>query len=123
MAIGRAEGRPIGGREALTSILPFAPTVAREFLVSDHVGALIRVHQAAGRAVSIRLETQILNADALVVVSQATPMPASAFVQGRVVEHRYELPLKSLAAGDYLLRFVATADNRHVSRDVRFSIR
>jgi hypothetical protein len=123
VAIGRAEGRPIGGRETLTSILPFAPTVVREFSASDHVGALVRVHQAAGRAGAVRLETQILNADAVVAVSQATAMPASAFAQGTSVEHRYELPLKSLAPGEYLLRFVATAGTSHVTRDVRFSIR
>jgi hypothetical protein len=38
------------------------------------------------------------------------------------VEHRFELPLASLALGDYLLRFVATAGGARAQRDVRFSV-
>lgn len=123
VAIGRAEGRPIGGREALTSMLPFAPTVAREFSASDHVGALIRVHQAAGRAGPVRLETEILDATNAVVAAASKTLESSVFATGAGVEHRYDLPLKLLAQGEYLLRFVATAGSHHVTRDVRFSIR
>ena len=123
VAIGRAEGRPIGGRESLSALLPFAPTVVREFSASDHVGALVRVHQTTGRATALRLDTQILDAGGAVVVSQSTPVHESAFFQGRAVEHRYEVPVSTLAPGEYLLRFVATAAGRDVTRDVRFSIR
>ena len=123
VAVGWAEGRSIGGRETLTSILPFAPTTVREFAASDHVGALMRVHQRSGRAVAVLLETQILNADEVVMASESTTLPATAFTGNTGVEHRYEMPLRPLAPGEYLLRFGASAGERRVTRDVRFSIR
>jgi VWFA-related protein len=123
VAIGRAEGRPIGGREAIEPFLPFAPTVSREFSPSDHVGALVRVHQATGRPLVVRLDTQILDASGAVAVSQSTSLVISAFRAGTGVEHRYELPLKTLAPGEYLLRFAATSEGRHVTREVRFALK
>lgn len=123
VAIGRAEGRLIGGREAIQSVLPFAPTVVREFTSTDRVGALVRVYQAPGRSATVRLETQVVNAGGAVVVSQLTSFAASDFAGGQGAEHRYELPLRPLAPGEYLLRFVASASGRQVARDVRFSIR
>jgi VWFA-related protein len=123
VAVGWAEGRPIGGRESLVSILPFAPTTVREFATTDHVGALLRVHQPPGRPSAVQMETQVLNADEAVVVSETRAIAASAFTPDTGVEHRYELPLKTLAPGEYLLRFSATAAGRTVTRDVRFVIR
>lgn len=123
VAIGRAEGRPVGGRDAIQSLLPFAPTVVRQFSPADRVGALVRVHQGAGQPVPVQLETRILSADATVVASQSTPLAPSEFSAGSGREHRYELPLKSLAPGEYLIQFVATAKGRQTSREVRFSVR
>ena len=123
VAVGRAEGRPIGGREGLQAHLPFAPTVVREFSTTDRVGALVRVYQAAGRSEPVQLKTQILDATDGVVTSGSSVLPASSFSDGRNAEHRYELPLRTLAPGEYLLRFVAEAAERRVTREVRFSIR
>ena len=123
VAVGRAEGRPIGGREAVQAHLPFAPTVVREFSTTDRVGALVRVYQAAGRSEPVQLETQILDATDAVVASGSIVLPASSFSDGRNAEHRYELPLRTLSPGEYLLRFVAQAAERRVTREVRFSIR
>jgi VWFA-related protein len=123
VAIGRAEGRVIGGRESLAPVLPFAPTTVREFAATDHVGALLRVHQRQGRAAAVELETQVFNADEAVVVSEAKAIPQSAFAENTGVEHRYDLPLKTLPLGAYLLRFRVTAAGRVVEREVRFSIR
>jgi hypothetical protein len=123
VAIGRAEGRPIGGREAVQAHLPFAPTVVRQFAATDRVGAFVRVYQAAGRSETVQLGTQVLDAADAVVASNSTVLPASGFGAGRNVEHRYELPLRTLPPGEYLLRFVAGAAGLRASRDVRFSIR
>ena len=123
VAIGRAEGRPIGGREAVQRHLPFAPTVVREFSSTDRVGALVRVYQAAGRSEPVQLGTQILDAAGAVVASESSSLAASSFGDGRNAEHRYELPLRTLSPGEYLLRFVAEAAGRRVTREVRFSIR
>ena len=123
VAIGRAEGRLVGGREAIQSLLPFAPTVVREFTVSDRVGALVRVHQGSGRGEAVQLETQVLDATGAVVASGSEILTAATFSGGQGAEHRYELPLRSLKPGEYLLRFAAVAGERRATREVRFSIR
>jgi hypothetical protein len=123
VAIGRAEGRAIGGREAVQTHLPFAPTVVREFATTDRVGALVRGYQGAGRSEPVKLETQVLDAADAVAASASSVLAASSFSEGRNVEHRYELPLRSLPPGEYLLRFIAEAAGKRATREVRFSIR
>jgi VWFA-related protein len=124
VAIGRTASAPVGGREALADLLPFAPTVARMFASGDRVGALLRVHQSARRpAQPVVMETDVLDAAGAVVHSGSRTIRAEAFAEGSGVEHRVELPLATLTAGDYLLRFVAMAGEARAQRDVRFSVK
>jgi VWFA-related protein len=125
LAIGRAEGRPVGGREALQSLLPFAPTTVRAFASTDRVGALVRVHQRAGRpAQAMTVTITILDAAGATVVT-ATRQVAAAEVTAGGVEHRYELPLASLPAGEYLLSIAAAVTgtrDQPTERHMRFSV-
>jgi hypothetical protein len=124
VAIGRATGPPIGGREALADVLPFAPTVARVFTKGDRIGALLRVHQSTRKpAQAVVMDTEIIDAAGAVVHTASRTMAADPFADGTGVEHRFELPLATLTAGDYLVRFVATAGEARAQRDVRFSLR
>lgn len=88
----------------------------------DQVGALLRVHQPARRLRTVRLASEILEAQGAAVVTHARTIEPAAFEEG-AAEHRYELPLADLKPGDYLLRFVATAGDARAQRDVRFSVR
>ena len=97
--------------------------MVREFSTTDKVGALVRIYQAAGRTDPVQLETQVLDAADAVVASSSSILGASAFIEGRGAEHRYELPLRTLSPGEYLLRFVTEAAGRRSTREVRFSIR
>lgn len=124
VAVGRAGGDPIAGRDVLADILPFAPTAVRAFVRDDRVGALLRVHQSSERpAQPVVIETEIIDAAGALVHTATRTIAADAFADGAGAEHRYELPLAALGAGNYLLRFVATAGPTHVQRDVRFSVR
>jgi VWFA-related protein len=123
VAIGRAEGPPIAGRELLEGVLPFAPTVLREFAARDHVGALVRIHQKKGEAVDVVFAATILDATGRTVASESRAIPAVSFADARGVEHRYNLPLAALPAGEYLLQFEATGGKAQATRQVRFSIR
>lgn len=117
VAIGRAHGRLTGGMEALEGLLAFPPTSVRTFSRSDVVGAMVRVHGAGTSGQAIALDTTITDASGNVIVSRSV-RPVTPF------EHRYELPLQDLAAGDYLLTFTATGERGvKVSRDVRFTVR
>lgn len=124
VAIGRAGGAPVGGREALADVLPFAPTVVRAFTNEDRIGALLRVHQSARQAAQpVLLDTEIIDAAGVVVQTGSRTIAAADFAAGGGVEHRFELPLGSLVPGEYLLRFAASAGEARAQRDVRFSVR
>jgi VWFA-related protein len=124
VAIGRAGAAPVGAREVLDGLLAFAPTLARVFSRDDVVGALVRVHQAPNRVSSVDVETRITNAAGEVVHSRTTAYTPSSFAASGHVEHRFELPLKALEPGDYLLTFAATTERgATATRDVRFGVR
>jgi VWFA-related protein len=123
IAIGRAEGRPIGGREAIVDVLPFAPTTVRTFAASDRVGALLRVQQAGRAPVVATVTIEIVNVADEVVATTTRTIPAAQFTTGVGVDHPYELPLRQLAAGDYLLRVTVGAGKHTAHRDVRFTVR
>lgn len=126
VAVGRAEGRAVGGRGAVEGVLPFAPTTVREFLRTEHVGALVTVHQAAGRQPApVTLHTRLRREDGGGddVRAETRVIPAEAFAGGRGVPHPFEVPLWSLEPGRYRLVFDAVADGRRATRDVLFVVR
>jgi len=118
VAIGLANTRPVGGREVLDGLLPFAPSTTRTFTSADVVGALMMVYQAEGRSGEVTVESTLANESGEVVWRQSRSYAASR------VEHRFELPLTNLAAGHYLLTFTATgAKGATAVREVRFTRR
>lgn len=123
LAVGRAEGRPVGGREALSDVWPFAPTTVRMFAATDRVGALLRVHQGSRSPIDTAVTTEILNTADQVVATTSRSIPAAQFQQGVGVEHAYELPLTPLVAGEYLLRVTVVAGKHAAHREVRFTVR
>jgi len=58
-----------------------------------------------------------------VVVTATRTIPAARFQPGAGVDHSYEMPLKQLAAGGYLLRVTVVAGKTSAHRDVRFTVR
>jgi VWFA-related protein len=124
VALGRAGGAPAGGRDVLEGVLTFAPTLARVFTSDDVVGALVRVHQAPNRLSVVDVETRITNAAGEVFYGNTTPYVPSQFAVSGHVEHRFELPLKALEPGDYLLTFAAASERgARTGREVRFVVR
>lgn len=126
VAIGRAGGAAIAGREALADVLPFAPTSSREFASGDKVGALMRIHQSSKRpARLVSVVTRVVDENGKELLERSAKYEAAGFDGGRGVEHRFELPLTTLAAGDYLLTFLATTGEggAQAQREVRFSVR
>src|SRR5690606_20552244 len=97
IAVGRAEGRPIGGREALGDVLPFAPTTVRTSAPTDRVGALLRVYQAGRSIADATVTTEIVNIADEVVANATRTIPAAQFQSGVGADHPYELPLKQLS--------------------------
>ena len=126
VAIGRASGAAIAGREALADVLPFAPTSSRDFASSDKVGALIRIHQSSKRpARPVSVVTRVIDENGKQILESSAKYEAANFEGGKGIEHRFEFPLTTLAAGDYLLTFLATTGEGGAQgqREVRFSVR
>lgn len=122
VAIGQGDGHRISGRQEIDGLLPFAPTAVRTFDAHDRVGALLRVHQGSKQPVAVTMTTSISDALGAVVLTRSNAIPPNTFASGEA-EHRFELPLTTLAPGLYLLRFVASAGATNVQREVRFFIR
>jgi VWFA-related protein len=125
IAIGKVSAKAIGGRDTLADLLPFAPTVERQFTAADIVGALVRIHQPPGRIpTDVTLDMKITSAAGAEVSRSTNRFTAAQFEATRHVEQRTELALSALVPGDYLLTFTATAAAGIVSqRDVRFTVR
>jgi len=82
------------------------------------------VHQSTRKPPQpVVLETDIVDATGRVLVTATRTIGPGEFDAAAVAEHRFDLPLAELDAGEYLLRFVATAGEAHAQRDVRFSVR
>lgn len=126
VAIGRAGGAAIGGREALVDVLPFAPTSIRDFARTDAVGALMRVYQSSRRpARQVTVVTRVIDEMGKEMLAQSSVYEAARFAAGKGVGHRFELPLATLEPGDYLLTFVASTGEggAQAQREVRFAVR
>ena len=126
VAIGRAGGAAIAGREALADVLPFAPTSSRDFASSDKVGALMRIHQSSRRpARPVSVVTRVVDENGKQILESSAKYDAAGFDGGKGIEHRFEFPLTTLASGDYLLTFLATTGEggAQAQREVRFSVR
>jgi VWFA-related protein len=121
LAVGVAGRRPPAGQEVLSGLMPFAPTSSRTFGGNEQAGAWLRVYQPDQSVKGVTVTTSILDAAGAAVVSENKRFEAGDFVDG-VVEHRINLPLASLKAGEYLLEVVAVSADRRVYRDLRFVV-
>ena len=123
VAVGRVESRRIAG-DAVKDLIPLLPTSIRIFDKTDRVGTVLRVHQATRRPPApAALRTEVLDADGATVLSEDRRLGVEEFAGKGPIEHRFELPLHRLEAGDYLLRFVVTTEKARAQREVRFSVR
>lgn len=120
IAIGRAEGRPPAGGDAVAGLLPFGPTAIRAFRAVDHVGALWRVHtNRRVSEVSQRVEILDAHGDVVVIDDRTLPLPTTP---GAATEQRFDVPLDGLTEGDYVLRIAVSAAGTRTEREVRFRV-
>jgi VWFA-related protein len=105
----------------LSSVTSVKPTAARTFSSSERVRAFVRVYQKEPRPV--RVTSRVTNDRNEPVASHADDFAAEAFARQGSVDSQVELPLASLAAGQYLLTIEALAGDTRVTREVRFTVR
>jgi hypothetical protein len=105
----------------VAGLLPTVPTARRTFGSTEHVSASLRVYQHAGGVpVPVAVVIRIVDVHDQTVFSQSASIDASRFARTRAADYAVDLPVATLAPGDYLLTIEATAGTHRVSRDLRF---
>ena len=107
------QARTTAAFQALRRGEPGVPSPDREFRTTDLVVVRAEVAEAAG-AVASGVTAEVLTREGKVLAA----LPA-AFTAGR---HQIDLPLRSLALGEYVLRFTATGASGAATATAAFAI-
>jgi hypothetical protein len=114
----------VSPRDLLEPLLPIVPTAARVFARLGRATAFLRLYQGGNDAlVPVALTTRVIDTLGRGLASETQTITADRFSTARGADVRFDVPLLSLPAGDYLLTFEAALDKHTVRRDVRFSVR
>ncbi len=109
---------------SLGDLLPFVPTVRREFGSSDRVKGFVRVYQPPDRAAApVAIEARILDEGGATTWTDSAVLPAAAFVTSHAADYQVDLPVGTLKPGEYLLITHAEAGEHRLERAMVFSVR
>ena len=97
------------------------PTASRQFASADRARAFLRVYQKDRRPV--RIGARIVNDANQQVFARTDDLGGEAFASRASADYQVELPVASLAAGQYLLTIEAAAGDTRLMREVRFAVR
>jgi VWFA-related protein len=114
-----------GPRTAFAAMVPVIPTSQRTFTKADRASAFLRLYQgAAGPLSAVSLKTRIINESGTAPLNETITLPPDAFdSKTRSADHRMEIPLTTLAPGQYLFAIEATIDTVTARRYVRFTVK
>ena len=117
-------GAPAAPPRVLNALTPLSPTTERTFGRQDLISTFLRVYQGGtGPAGAVTLKTRILDATGKNVFDNAETLDPARFDDQRSAAITFRLPLSTLSAGDYLLKFEAASGKTTATRDVIFSVR
>jgi VWFA-related protein len=110
--------------EAFARIVPVVPTSDRAFGATDRASAFMRVYQRAGRPAPIDVIIHIVDWKSGDAAASTVRLDASRFTHDAGADVAYDLPLKTLPPGSYVLAIRAVLDAKtSVERNVRFAVR
>jgi hypothetical protein len=109
---------PVG---ALSHLLSFDPSARRAFGSGEEVTAFLRIYQRGRKpALPVRITTRVLDRSGSSVWSGAEDIGRERFAAAGEADYRVELPVSTLAPGQYLLEIAAADGRSTVRREVRF---
>lgn len=116
--------RPARPDSPFIDLFPLEPTVRREFTSSTHVTAFVRLYQAErDELLPVTLSRRIVDGSN----RTAQESTETIFEKGKgshSADYQFDLPLASLATGQYLLTIEATRKrNQKARREVIFTVR
>ena len=124
IVLGAAGGPLSAPKDAFATLLPLVPTARRSFSADDRVTAFVRIYEAAKKPpISATVTTRIVDAHDTVASTETVTIATDRFASARAADHRVELPLSTLAKGEYLLTVDAKAGEYAARRGVRFAVR
>lgn len=107
----------------IADLIPAVPTTSRRFLTTDRVLLQARVYQDTRQPPQpVTVTVQVDDAIGNRVEATTETFAADRFGKGHTATVTYELPLASLAAGEYALTLLATNGGRSITRSLRFAI-
>jgi VWFA-related protein len=117
--------KPLGPRtDPLASVLPIVPTTARDFAPGDDIAAFVRVFQGSAAPVGpVVMNVQVLDVHNAKKMDATATLTPDAF-GGRAAGYQFDLPLKQLEHGPYVVSVTATpVGGPPVRRDLVFRVR
>jgi VWFA-related protein len=116
-------GPIVAPRDALRAVLPVVPTTLRTFTPAQQVTAFLRVHQGGRGALAVvPLRIRITGPGDGIVLERREDVGIDRFGGDRGADIRFDLPIRELESGEYLLT-VETLDERHsIRRSSRFRV-
>lgn len=122
VVLGLRPARPDG---PFRDLFPLEPTARREFASASHVSAFVRIYQSAhDEVLPVRVSRRIIDASNRTVQESSDRLFEPRNSASHSADYQFELPLVSLAAGQYLLTIEATRKEKQTAhRDVVFSVR
>jgi VWFA-related protein len=111
-------------RDAFVGLLPFAPTTQRMFSETDGVAVFLRVYQGGKSPIApVAITARVLNARNQRVFARNESIRVDQF-KGREADYKFQLPVATLAPGDYIARVdVTLPDGSKAGGDLRFTRR
>jgi hypothetical protein len=104
----------------VAGVLPALPTTVREFESTTDVRVLARVYERTHEAL---VRAAITDETGSTVFTRDTPLETVRFTSQGSADYQLPLPISRLKPGRYLLTLDASAKQKTVSRQVRFSVK
>jgi hypothetical protein len=112
----------VASADAVSDLLPLLPTSRRLFRSSDEAVAFLRIYQRTASFSAATVTTRLTSANDNVLANDTQRLEGETVGLRSSADYEVALPLKSLAAGEYLLTIVVTVGNEHPQRQLRFRV-
>jgi hypothetical protein len=110
-------------KETVSDLTPVSPTARRRFRRGDRAVVFVRLYQGGSHDPRpVTMTTRLVDASNNTVSDQSRRVDAASFTKRRSYDYRLDLPVDTLAAGEYLLTIGAAAGGKNVQRAVRFRV-
>jgi hypothetical protein len=115
---------PAAPKGRLSSLIPIVPTVQRDFVAAEQVGAFVRVYQGGKDSLlPVVVTTQIVDGRNADVFTTSETLGPGRFAVARAADYRVSLPMAGLTKEPHLLRIAVTRGTTTAQREVRFTVR